>query len=151
MKTAILSAGAAAALCLAATAGARAEPWTDYTPQKGAYIYTLVHVEPGHIDEYLMALKKTWIPSEEDLKRRGLVDSYSVQVKQNVYGDGPNVITVEHWPSLAGLEPDKIRDQEMEAQFRKILPKADEPALQAERAKYRKILSEEMWTSVEYK
>ena len=49
------------------------------------------------------------------------------------------------------MDPDKIRDQEMEAQFRKILPKADEPALAAERAKYRKILSQEMWTSVEYK
>ena len=151
MKNSILLAGAVGALCLAATAGARAEPWTDYTPQKGAYVYTLVHVEPGHIDEYLVALKKTWIPSAESLKSRGLIDSYSVQVKQNVYGDGPNVITVEHWPTLAGMDPDKIRDQEMEAQFRKILPKADEPALAAERAKFRKILSQETWTSVEYK
>jgi hypothetical protein len=151
MKNSTLLAGAAGALCLAATAGARAEPWTDYTPQKGAYVYTLVHVEPGHIDDYLVALKKTWIPTEESMKSRGLIDSYSVQVKQNVYGDGPNVLTVEHWPSLAGMDPDKVRDQEMDAQFRKILPKADEPALAAERAKYRKILSQEAWTSVEYK
>ena len=151
MKNLMLLAGAAGALCLAATAGARAEPWTDYTPQKGAYVYTLVHVEPGHIDDYLVALKKTWIPTEEGMKSRGLIDSYSVQVKQNVYGDGPNVITVEHWPSLAGMDPDKVRDQEMDAQFHKILPKADEPALAAERAKYRKILSQEAWTSVEYK
>lgn len=151
MRPPILLAGAVAVLSLAATAGARAEPWTDYTPQKGAYVYTLVHVEPGHIDDYLVALKKTWIPTEDEMKRRGLIDSYSVQVRSNVYADGPNVITVEHWPSLAGMDPEKIRDQEMEAQFRKILPKADEPALAAERAKYRKILSQEMWTSVEYK
>ena len=148
-NTVLLAAAFGASIALAA-APAFADEWVDYTPMKGAYVKTMVHVEPGHIDDYLVALKKTWIPTEESLKRHGMIDTYQVQVNTNPYVAGPNVIMIEHWPTLAGMEPDKARDLAMRKEFEMILPKSEQAPTQAERGKYRTILSQEMWTVVDY-
>ena len=50
---------------------ASAEPYTDWTPQKGLWHITTVKVDPSHIDDYLVGLKKTWVPGEEIAKKHG--------------------------------------------------------------------------------
>ena len=145
------------ALCATLAAGfaataVRAEPWVDYTPQKGAYEYSLVKVQPNRVDDYLVALKKTWVPEQESLKRRGMIDGYWVQTRSfGDYGEnsGPNVILIQHWTSLAALEPDRARDMEMMAEGRKVVPKEQERGLMEERGKYRTIIADELWTSVD--
>jgi hypothetical protein len=148
INKALLFAAALGASSLAAAA--YGEPWVDYTPTKGATMVTSVHVDPDKIDDYLVALKKTWIPSEESLKKHGLIDYYQVQVNTNPYGAGPNVVLVEHWPALSGLEPDKARDMAMQKEFEAIEPKSQQSTTMAERGKYRTILSQDMWTSVDF-
>ena len=146
MKLSVLAIGA----CLAATA-ASAEPWIDYTPAKGAYIKTMVHVDPGRIDDYLSdVIKKTWVPSQESAKRHGVIDSYMVQVKTDPYGPGPNVALIVHYPTMATYDPDKARDMAMDQEFRAIQPKATEGAVQVERAKYRTVVADEMWNVIDY-
>jgi hypothetical protein len=141
---------AAAASCLTATA-AFAEEWTDYTPMKGAYVKTMVHVEPAKIDDYLTnVIKKVWIPAQESGKRHGLIDTYTVQIKSDHNGPGPNVALIVHYATMAAMDPDKARDQAMDKEFQAIQPRSEEPAIVAERAKYRTVLSEERWTSVDF-
>jgi len=140
---------AAVSSCLATAAFA--EAWTDYTPLKGAYVKTMIRVEPGKIDDYLTnVVKKVWVPSQESAKRHGLIDSYTVQVKSDVYGTGPNVALIVHYPTMTAMDPDKARDQAMDKEFEAIQPKAEEPAIIAERAKYRTVMSEEMWNSIDF-
>lgn len=140
---------AAMSSCLATAA--LADPWVDYTPAKGAYVKTMVHVEPGKIDDYLTnVIKKVWIPTQESAKKHGVIDSYVVQVKSDIYGPGPNVALIIHYANRAAMDPDRARDQAMDKEFEAIQPKSSEPAVVAERAKYRTVLSEEIWNVIEY-
>jgi hypothetical protein len=134
--------GAALALGLLGAAGAAsAEQWIDYSPAKGVWVKTFVHVEPSKIDDYLVALKKTWVPSEEMAKKRGLIDRYLVQVQVNPGASGPNVVMREHYVSMAALDPDKDRDMAMQKDYEKMSPKATNDAEQADRGKYRTLVS----------
>jgi hypothetical protein len=147
----VLQAAAAAAIVSCAATAAFAEEWTDYTPMKGAYVKTMIHVEPAKIDDYLTnVIKKVWVPSQESAKRHGLIDTYTVQVKSDPNGPGPNVALIVHYPTMAAMDPDKARDQAMDKEFQAIQPRSEEPAIVAERAKYRTVLSEEMWNSIEF-
>ena len=149
MKTMMIVASAAAVLGLTATS-ALAEMWVDYTPQKGVYMTTLVHVDPDKIDDYLVALKKTWVPGEELSKKHGIIDSYAVQINANPYGTGPNVVLIEHYPTSATLDPDKTRDMAIDKEMQQYMPKASIPGTMTERAKYRTIISQEMWGVVDF-
>jgi hypothetical protein len=51
---------------------------------------------------------------------------------------------------MTAMDPDKARDQAMDKEFEAIQPKSEEPAIVAERAKYRTVLSEEMWNSIDF-
>jgi hypothetical protein len=147
----VVQAAALAVLSSCLATAAFAEEWTDYAPMKGAYVKTMIRVEPAKIDDYLTnVIKKVWIPSQESAKRHGLIDTYTVQVKSDPNGPGPNVALIIHYPTMAAMDPDKARDQAMDKEFQAIQPRSEEPAIVAERAKYRTVLSEEMWTSVDF-
>jgi hypothetical protein len=141
----------ALALCTGAglTTAAAAEPWTDWTPTKGAIEIQTIKVDPNHIDDYLTGLKKTWVPDMENAKKHGIIDWYAVGVKLNG-GAGANVQLVQHYPSLAGLEPDKARDQAMLAESRAAMSKEEGDKRVAEYDKYRTFVSDEIWTGVEF-
>ena len=140
-----LALGAALSLGMSAAA----EPWTDYTPQKGATEVVTVKVDPNHIDDYLTGLSKDWAKGQEMAKRHGIIDWYLVAVKLNATG-GPNIVLVQHYPSLANLEPDKARDQAMMAEARAAVPKDKEDSIVAGYDKYRTFVSDEIWTGVDY-
>jgi hypothetical protein len=57
---------------------------------------------------------------------------------------------VQHYPSLANLEPDKARDQAMMAEARAAVSKDKEDAIVAGYDKYRTFVSDEIWTGVDY-
>jgi hypothetical protein len=149
MKSAI-SASLAAGILLSMAGAVRAEPWVDYTPAKGVWDKTYVHVEPSRIDDYLVALKKTWVPEEESAKRHGLIDQYVVQVQANASTTGPNVMLGVHYVSMSALDPDRTRDMAMQKEAEQMLPKAAAAAEQEARGKYRTLMREEMWTSVDF-
>jgi hypothetical protein len=149
MKTlayALLSGG----LFLSLSSAALADPWVDYTPMKGVWDKTYVHVESNRVDDYLVALKKTWVPEQERAKKHGLVDQYVVQVLANPGTTGPNVMLGVHYVSMAALDPEKTRDMAMQAESEKAFSKAASATEQEARAKYRTIVREELWNSIDY-
>jgi hypothetical protein len=73
-----------------------AEPFVDYTPQKGLWHVVTVKVEPNHVDDYITGLKRTWAPSEEIAKKHGLIDSYQIMTKLNAEDGQGNVLLIEH-------------------------------------------------------
>jgi hypothetical protein len=128
---------------------AAAEPWVDWTPQKGATEVITLKVDPNHIDDYLSGLKKTWVVGQEMAKRQGIIDSYNVVVKLNSQG-GPNVALITHYPSMAYMDPDKARDQAMIAEGRQSMSDADARKMTDGYDKYREFVSDDIWTAVEY-
>lgn len=139
---------AALAVGVVAAGAAAAEPYVDYTVDKGAWEVTTVKVDPNHIDDYLTGLHKGWLPIQEVLKAHGVIDQYLVLEKLNS-GAGANVQLIVHYPSLAMMEPDKARDQAIQKEaFAKVSKEAGEAAVSGY-DKYRTFVSDEIWTSVQ--
>jgi hypothetical protein len=141
------------AACLAigvsAACAASAEQYVDYTPVKGAWEVTTIRVDPNHIDDYLTGLKKGWIPVAETLKKNGVIDQYLILQKLNS-GAGDNIQLIQHFPSLALMDPDKARDQSIEKQIDAVMSKSDSAKMTGSFDKYRTFVSDEIWTEVQY-
>lgn len=138
----------AASLCLAGAAAA--EPYVDYTPQKGVWHVTTVKVEPSHIDDYVSGLKKSWQSGEELAKKHGLIDSYQIMVKLNSSDGQGNVLLIEHYPSIAALDADQTRDQALQKEALAALPKAQGDAMVAGFDKYRTFVGDDYWTEMTF-
>jgi hypothetical protein len=139
----VLSAG------LGMAAMAAAEPYIDYTPQKGATEVITIKVDPNHIDDYLVGLRQGWVPGQELAKKHGVIDWYQVSIKLNG-GAGANVVLIQHYPSLASLEPDKARDMALLAESKALEPKEKSDSRIAGYEKYRTFVSDDIWTSVDF-
>jgi hypothetical protein len=146
MKTLLLSLtiGAAALGFGVATA----EPYTDYTPQKGVWHVQTIKVDPNHVDDYLVGLKKTWVSGEEISKKHGLIDSYQIMVKMNAADGGGNVVLIEHIPSLSLMEPDMARDKMMEKEVYDVMSKDKMDAQVKDYEKYRTFVSDEYYVDM---
>lgn len=137
---------ACVALGGAMVAGAAvAEPYVDYTPQKGVWHVTTVKVDPNHVDDYLTGLKRTWVPAEEVAKHHGVIDSYQIMVKMNASDGQGNVLLIEHVPNMAMLEVDQARDQAMEKEVYALMPKADAAKAVEGFDKYRTFVGDDYW------
>jgi hypothetical protein len=147
MKT-IFSALVAGA-CLSWAFCATAEPYVDYTPQKGVTHVTTIKVDPNHVDDYLTGLKKSWVTGEEIAKKHGVIDYYGVSVKVNG-GAGANVVLIEHYPSIAALDPDQARDQAMQKEGLAVLSKEQGRTLTDGFDKYRTFVSDDFYQSITF-
>ena len=134
---------------LVGAGAAWAEPYTDWTPTKGAWEVTTIKVDPNHIDDYLTGLKKSWVFEQEALKAHGVIDQYIALVKLNS-GAGANVQLIVHYPSLAMMEPDKARDQAIQKESLAHMSKEAAEAQVAGYDKYRTFVSDDVWTTVEF-
>jgi len=91
-------------IALAAVVGAaNAEPYKDWSAQKGAWEITTKHVDSNHLDDYLTGIKGTWVVGEEIAKKHGVIDYYSVNVRLDSDTKGANVMFVQHYTTLANL------------------------------------------------
>ena len=129
---------------------AGAEPYVDYKPVKGLWHILTVKVDPNHIDDYLVGLKRTWIPGEEIAKKHGLIDMYSVETKLNSSDGGGNVVLIEHIPNMALMEPDQARDQAMEKEVFAATPKADLDAKIKTYETYRTFVGDDYYSEVTF-
>jgi len=138
LNTIALGAGVAAF----ALSTAAADPYKDYTPDKGVWQVTTVKIDPNHIDDYLVGIKKSWVPGEEMAKKHGMIDNYFVMVNANPSDPNGNVLLGEHYVSFAAMDPDRTRDMQMQAEEgRKMTDGFD---------KYRNFMGETMWSSVSF-
>jgi hypothetical protein len=142
----IIFAAALAAGALGVTAAA-ADPYVDYTPVKGVWEVQAIKVDPNHIDDYLIGLKRGFIPLLETLKRHGVIDQYLILQKLNS-GAGANVEIVQHFPSAAMMDPDQTRDMAIDKEVKAIISKEQSDKLVQGFDKYRTFDSDELWTEV---
>jgi hypothetical protein len=142
----LLSVGAMAGL----SGFASAEPYVDYTPKKGILEVQMIKVDPNHIDDYLTGLKTSLVPGLEIAKKHGVLDWYAFEVKLNSNGGDANVMIVQHYPSLAVLDPDKARDQALAKESYAAVSKATQEKAVAGFDKYRTFVSDEFYGGIEY-
>jgi hypothetical protein len=116
MKNIVLGAAGVAAFACASMPVA-AEPYVDYTPQKGYWTINAVEVDPNHVDDYLTGLRSSQVSAFEVLKRRGLIDDYRFMVRTGYVKGSPNVLIMTHTPSTANDDPDQARDQAVEKEI----------------------------------
>ncbi|MEO8811681.1 MAG: hypothetical protein ABI376_02060 [Caulobacteraceae bacterium] len=135
---------------LALAAQGQAEPYKDYTPAKGAWQITEVHVDQNHIDDYLTGLRTSWAPGEELAKKHGLIDRYGVFVRMDPAGRGANVLLTQHMTSMATLDPDKARDQAMMTEGLAQMSKEKGAALVAGFDKYRTFVGDGFWQEMDF-
>jgi hypothetical protein len=147
MKSWLISLGLATAF---AAGAAIAEPYVDYNPVKGAWHTITVKVDPSHIDDYLVGIKKTWVPGEEIAKKRGLIDSYSVKLKMTASDGGGNVLLIEHIPNLGLMEPDKARDLAIQKEVYDVMSKDKMDAQVRDFDKYRTFVGDDYWNDVDF-
>jgi len=107
-------------------------------------------VDSNHIDDYLTGIKGTWVVGEEIAKKHGVIDFYSVNVRLDSDSKGANVMFVQHYTSLANLEPDKARDQAIDQEVRAILPKDKDQAAIAGYDKYRTHEDDSFWQQIDF-
>jgi hypothetical protein len=144
-------AGALGALAISAMCGAAfSEPYDDYTPRKGAWQITEVHVDPNHIDDYLTGLRTGWVPGQEIAKKHGLIDDYYVMVRLDAAGTGANVLLGTHYTSLAAFEPDKARDKLIEKESYDAVPKAKSDVQVAGYDKYRTFVGDGLYQTMDF-
>lgn len=138
-----------AAAALAASM-AYADPYKDYTPTKGVWQVTTVKVDPNHIDDYLVGLKRALIPEMESAKKHGVIDDYFVMVNPNSADDSGNVLIGQHYVSFAAMDPDKARDMDMQKESLARMSKEEGAKLTGGFDKYRTFLNTQMWTGINF-
>jgi hypothetical protein len=131
-------------------AAAPAEPYVDYQIQKGVWHVTTVKVDPNRLDDYVTSLKKTWGAGEEIAKRHGLIDSYQIMAKLNPEDGQGNVLLIEHIPSLALLEPDQARAQEVLKELRATLTASERGQLLENFDKVRTFVADDYWKELTF-
>jgi len=127
-----------------------ADPYKDYTPEKGVWQVTTVKVDPNHIDDYLVGLKKALIPGMETAKKHGVIDNYFVMVNPNSADDSGNVLIGQHYVSFAAMDPDKTRDTQMQKEALAQMSKEAGQKLTNGFDKYRSFVNETMWTGINF-
>jgi hypothetical protein len=139
----------AMALGLAMAGAASAEPYVDYTPQKGVWEIRTLKVTPNYVDDYLTALKRQHIVVLEVMKKHGIIDQYQVLTRLDS-GAGVNVIIMEHYPDLSLLQPDKARDQMIAKEVQARTSTEEMKKISAEFDNYRVYETDDFWTPVDY-
>ncbi len=143
----IVTALGALAIC-SASVPAFAEPYVDYTPQKGYWTISAIEVDPNHVDEYLTGLRSSQMSAFEVLKRRGLIDDYKFLVRNGYMKGAPNVIIMTHSPTAATLDPNQARDQAVEKEIYSVFSKEQGDAAVAGYEKYRTFIDTGDWGTV---
>jgi hypothetical protein len=133
-----------------ATSTAFADPYKDYTPEKGVWQVTTVKVDPNHIDDYLVGLKKGLIPGMENAKKHGVIDNYFVMVNPNSGDNSGNILIGQHYVSFAAMDPDKNRDTQMQKEALAQMSKEEGLRLTNGFDKYRTFVNETMWTGITF-
>lgn len=143
--------GAAIATVVAAGSAAVAKQYVDYVPQKGAWEINAIEVDPNHVDEYLVGLRKTQVPVFEVLKAHGLIDDYKFLVRTNYSKGSPNVLIESHVVSMATMDPDQARDEAIEKEILAKTPEAEGKAAVASYEKYRTFVDDGLWVDTKMK
>jgi hypothetical protein len=132
----------AASVAFAAAPVAFADEWVDYAPSKEPWEVTTVKVEAGKLDDYLISLKKSYVPGLEFEKTAGDVLEYHILVNSNRNAAGATIVFLVKYKDWSARAPNKDRDMKEDAEFRKTFSKSDEEKLGEDRSKFRTFLDQ---------
>jgi hypothetical protein len=147
---AIAAAAVVAGAALAAAATAAAETWVDWSPGKGVTEKQYIKVAPGHLDDYLTGLRKTWVPQQEIRKKHGVITDYVILLRDHRDGPEDMLCLITIYPSGAAMDPDRTRDMAIESEYRAHLTKEQSDAMQTQYGAYRTRVADETWRDVEF-
>lgn len=147
-KRAAIGAASVLSLMLIGSVAATAEPYVDYTPQKGYWNINALEVDPNHIDDYLTGLRHSQIPGLEVLKQRGLIDDYRFMVRNGYVKGSPNVLIMTHSPTAATLDPNQVRDEAVRKEMYSRFSKEQGDRAVAGYEKYRTFVDQGDWATV---
>lgn len=94
---------------LVATSPVSAEIYKDYEPSKEVWNVTFVKVKASKVDDYLMGLKRTWVPNCDEGKKAGVTLECSIFVSESIQNRDFNMMLVIKQPSAAVNDPDAAR------------------------------------------
>jgi len=140
--------GAIAAVVVSMSAPVFAEPYVDYTPQKGYWTINAIEVDPNHVDDYLTGLRSSQVSAFNVLKRRGLIDDYKFMVRTGYVKGSPNVLIMTHVPSTGLDDPDQARDQAVEKEIFQAFSKEKGEAAVRGYEKYRTFIDNGNWQTM---
>ena len=144
MKNILVGAIGALAVACVSTA-AVAEPYVDYTPQKGYWTINAIEVDPNHVDDYLTGLRSSQMSAFNVLMRRGLIDGYRFLARTGYVKGSPNVLIMTHTPSSALDDPNQARDQAVEQEIYSAFSKEKGEAAVRGYEKYRTFVDTGNW------
>ena len=147
MRNFVLGAAGAVAL-ISVAAPCTAEPYVDYTPQKGYWTINAIEVDPNHVDDYLTGLRSSQVSAFEVFKRRGLIDDYKFMVRTGYVKGSPNVLIMTHVPSSALDDPDQARDQTVQKEIYSVFSKQKGDEAVRGYEKYRTFLDNGNWQTM---
>lgn len=147
MRKIVLGAVSAVAVACVSVPAA-AEPYVDYTPQKGYWSINAIEVDPNHVDDYLTGLRKSQVTGFEVLKRRGLIDDYKFMVRTSYVKGSPNVLIMTHVPSTALDDPDQARDQAVQKEIYSAFSKQKGDEAVRGYEKYRTFIDSANWQTM---
>src|SRR5579862_1859484 len=136
-RTTILS------VCLAACSlslSARAQDERQYTDGPVTEV-DYIHVEYGHLEEYIDWLNSTWKPTMEATKKAGLIIDYKVFRLTPKSPDQPNMIL---WITFKNAAAALDKGVELEAVAKKVICSTEcQNKARVARSEYRKVLGVE--------
>jgi hypothetical protein len=97
------------AMGLAQPAFAQLKPYVDYDVSTSISSVSTVRVHANMIDYYLEGIRGTWVASNEEAKKLGQIESYSVYVSELPLSGDFNVVLVTRVKNAADLEPNRER------------------------------------------
>ena len=147
---AITAAAVVASGALGVAATAAAEPWVDWSPGKSVTEKQYIKVAPGHLDDYMTGLRKTWVPEQEIRKKHGVITNYVILIRDHKDGAEDLVCLITVYPNGGAMDPDRTRDMAIESEYRTHLSKEQGDAMQTQYNTYRTRVSDETWRDVEF-
>jgi hypothetical protein len=146
----LATAAAVAGAALAAATTVAAEPWVDWSPGKGVTEKQYIRVAPGHLDDYLTGLRKTWVTEQEIRKKHGVITDYVILLRNHRDSADDMICLITVYPSGASMDPDRTRDMAIESEYRAQLSKAQSDEMQTQYGTYRTRVADETWRTAEF-
>jgi hypothetical protein len=143
--------GAMSIMIASAAVPAGAEPYVDYTPEKGFWTVGAIEVDPNHVDDYLTGLRSSEMSALQVLKRRGLIDDFKFLVRNGYVKGSPNVLIMTHSPNTALIDPDQARDQAVEKEIDAVFSREKGEAAIRGYEKYRTFIDTADWGTIVFK
>ena len=86
-----------------------AEIWKDYKPGDDVLNVTHVKVKTNSMDDYLMGLKKTWVPFANFQKEQGYMKDWSIYTSSTPSGGDYNLTIVTVFDNASDMAPNAER------------------------------------------